>query len=345
MKSYRIRIEPLSSFASPLHSDTLFGSLCWIYARRGQGEVKALLELYDQGSPPFLVSNAFPEDLLPLPLSLFHYPHGLARSHAKQLKKLRYVPPDVFHAIRRLQPLDRLADQLLDKPLPSIVSTTTAHNTISRLTGTTGEEGSLYEVEEFFPAKPDRDGQLHPTYFSVYLYIEEGWENDVRDLFEHLAVIGFGGDRSTGKGAFRVQGGLEPIVFDTPHDVAQNPPGATTGENLASQGYDAFVTLSNFCPARSDPTEGLWRSFVKYGRLGDKFAVSGRPFKRPLIMFEPGSIFKASHGASSAIGNEPPHGLFGRLVKEIAPQYPDVVQYAFAFPLPARFPIQTNGGI
>ena len=89
-----------------------------------------------------------------------------------------------------------------------------------------------------------------------------------------------------------------------------------------------FVSLSNFVPARNDPIEGTWQTIVKYGKLGEEYATGGNPFKRPLLMFTAGSTFY----------DAPCREYYGRVVKDIAPSYHKVVQYALALPVPIKLP-------
>ena len=71
-----------------------------------------------------------------------------------------------------------------------------------------------------------------------------------------------------------------------------------------------------------------WRLRVKRGFLGEH-AVSGNPFKRPLVQFEPGAVF---HAAGTAVGP-----YYGRLVSEIAPGMPAAVQNGYTFAVPCRW--------
>ena len=54
---------------------------------------------------------------------------------------------------------------------------------------------------------------------------------------------------------------------------------------------DGFVSLSTFQPSPSDPVEGYWRSFIKYGKLAPEFHDAA-VFKRPQVMLEPGACFR-----------------------------------------------------
>jgi len=90
---------------------------------------------------------------------------------------------------------------------------------------------------------------------------------------------------------------------------------------------NAFVTLSSFCPREDDPTEGIYKTFVKYGKLGEEFNFCGNPFKKPLLMVKTGSVFKTQGQ---------PKEIYGRIIEKIAPAKAEVVQYAYAFAVPIR---------
>jgi CRISPR-associated protein Csm4 len=69
---------------------------------------------------------------------------------------------------------------------------------------------------------------------------------------------------------------------------------------------------------------GRWGLRVKLGKLGEELAASEDPFKRPLIMLTPGSAFYDS----------PVKEYYGRIVGEVSPAHPEVVQYGLALPVP-----------
>ncbi|MEK7846008.1 MAG: hypothetical protein AAB257_03490, partial [Nitrospinota bacterium] len=78
-------------------------------------------------------------------------------------------------------------------------------------------------------------------------------------------------------------------------------------------------------PSKNDPTEGFYKTMVKYGKLGGEFTFSGNPFKKPLVMLTTGSSFyvkgKMKH-------------FYGRMIEKIAPSKTDVVHYGYAFAVP-----------
>lgn len=309
MKTWRIQLSIPSGFSTPWHADTLFGHLCWTAERHdgfnGFKGAAGLIELYRNSLPPFILSDGFPGNWLPAPVTL----RTLFKSTdedklntadygvIKQVKKLEYISLNHFRQFSQGARFDLPSD--VQK---SVVNSVTLHNQINRVSNTTGGAGGgIFEQSECFVT----DGCI-----SVYAHISEGYEQDLKRLFNLLSQGGFGKKRTTGKGAFRVIG-FEP--FD----------GLTLPEGTAANG---FVTLSHFVPAAEDPTEGAWRLRVKYGKLGDEKTFCGNPFKKPLIMLQPGAVFMA----------EKPKQWYGRLVDNISFMPNDgVIQYGYCFAVPS----------
>ncbi|MEW6068474.1 MAG: RAMP superfamily CRISPR-associated protein [Nitrospirota bacterium] len=302
MKTYRLEIKPQSSFLTPWQADTIFGSLCWIMAwRDGEETLKQFLEGYKNDNPVFVLSDGMPGNLLPAPMhlplmtkqgdSLEDYQKG------KNLKKILFLTPDELQAVCNGEVEIQQKDGM-----KTLKTFTTLHSSINRISGTTGDEGSLFELEEY--AVESKLGII-----SIYLKIRDGWEEKVFSLFKDLSLMGYGRKKSIGKGSFEIIGELEPFnKFD----------------NL--EGANGFISLSNFVPAKTDPIDGFYKTFVKYGKLGGEFTFSGKPFKKPLMMIGAGSSFYVA-------GSIKP--FYGRIIEGIAPAKPEVVHYGYTFAVPA----------
>ena len=306
MNTYRLRIKPQSSFLTPWQADTIFGSLCWIlFWREGPDTLSQFLQDYKNGDPPFVLSDGLPGDLCPAPLHM-----SLRRSKddnleeykkAKELKKVLWLLPEVFESVRMGE---------IEIRVPEISSAfktyTTLHSSINRITGTTGDEGSLFELEEF---AIESEG-LRADTLSIYLRIKDGWEEKVKSLFQDLSLLGYGKKRSIGKGSFEIVGELESFnKFDNLDEA------------------NGFITLSNFVPAKEDPTEGFYKTMVKYGKLGGEYTFSGNPFKKPIIMLTAGSVFYVQESVKP---------FYGRMVEGVSPSKPEVVHYGYAFSVPIK---------
>lgn len=306
MNLCKIALRPTGPFVSPWQSDTLFGHLCWVKMRRdGADALGEMLEACRQGRPPFVLSSGFPGDLLPRPLAC-RAPDRASPEETfeagRALKDTRFLPLDSFESARRGEPVEgHVADPF--------VQTESLHASISRRRAATGAEGTLFAVQDTWLA--DETGVL-----SVYAVVQTGREDELRELFGQLAESGFGKKQSTGKGSFELAG-FDRFTFKEVPDA------------------DGFVTLSNLVPAAKDPTDGLYRTFVKFGKLGQERSFGGRPFKKPLVMLEPGACFRTT---------DVPEWFCGRMVDGLSPAYPDATQCGLALALPFRWPKSNTRG-
>src|SRR3990172_7027744 len=309
MKTYRLKIKPQSSFLTPWQADTIFGHLCWIMAwREGKDALAKFLEDYRNGNPFFVLSDGFPADLLPAPAHLsLMMPKGETLEdyqNGKKLKKIAWLTPEEFESVRN----GKINSQFQENP-KTFKTYTTLHSSINRITGTTGDEGSLFELEEF---AIESEGLKADT-LSIYLRIKDGWEEKVKSLFQDLSLLGYGKKRSIGKGSFEIVGELESFnKFDNLDEA------------------NGFITLSNFVPAKEDPTEGFYKTMVKYGKLGGEYTFSGNPFKKPIIMLTAGSVFYVQESVKP---------FYGRMVEGVSPSKPDVVHYGYAFSVPIKLTV------
>jgi CRISPR-associated protein Csm4 len=283
-----------SDTLTPFQADTLFGHLCWVVAHNKEDEdLQKFLKPFKEGEPPFIISDGFPAELLPKPLSSEF--SIVDPSERKELKKIEYIALEDFNGVRNGE---KRRPRFLEKFMKSFL---TSHNTINRLTNAALAEGGVYSLEETFVLQ-----------ITLYVkVISEEWKNRIGELFKELSKSGYGRKKSIGKGHFSV-------------DTVEPYNGFTEIEDA-----NGFVTLSNFCPAENDPIEGLYKTFIKYGKLGEEFTFCGNPFKKPLFMIKTGSVFRT---------NGPPKEFYGGMVNNISPAKPEVVQYAYAFAVPIRYP-------
>jgi len=287
--------------ATTWHSDTIFGHLCWgmLYAE-GEQRLRDFLRLYLDGQPPLLVSNGFPHDYLPAPL----FPPDTVDTslplknqieqyrEIKKTKGVKYVPLTVFN------------DMLQGKKAVSTAEyqemvRVSLKNQINRGTGTSGEEGNLYNFVEYWQRAID-----------IYFKTDKSFLGTAERLFRYIAASGFGKRKSVGYGQVE-SFNIEPF----------------SGFPLPQQA-NGFVSLSNFVPASSDPCNGFWQILVKYGKLGEVLAVQGNPFKKPLVMLQAGSTFY----------DAPCKEYYGGMISSLSAYFPPAVQYAYALPVPIIIP-------
>lgn len=266
MSLLRYRLRPISPWGTPWQADTLTGLLCCVQARRDGRE-----HMYDEiqapasrGEPPFVLSDALPGDLLPVPLSirLLSWPP----EHLKAVRSSRFLTYDCFENAKRgkaptLDDLQGAAPFLYHDRW---------RNTLSRVSNTTSNGGELFASTETSFRNPSITGD----YLSVYARVVNGWEEKLADLFRELSETGFGADARVGRGQFDFLGFEDASRLDA-------------SEEISSGGC---VSLSTFQPGPNDPTIGCWESFVKYGRLGPDFGVDD-VFKRPVLMLRAGATF------------------------------------------------------
>lgn len=273
MKTLLTTLEPLTAFATPLQGDTLFGQLCWAFLRRyGEAWLTDRLEGYTDNKPFLVVSDGLPADYFPRP----HLPPGILpvdkTVDRKTDKRKLWLHQDglkktVADWVRgALSEEEIWQEHRKERPQP--------HNSISRLTGTTGEDGfAPYVVNQtWFPPGAHLD---------LWLIHDE---NRVTVSQLETAVIdvgqtGFGRDASAGLGKWRLKGMQE---------VAQP----------RQQGANTWLTLG-FCAPQGggfDPDRSFYRVFTRFGRHGDVAALSGKVFKSPVLMAHAGAVLTPQDG-------------------------------------------------
>jgi CRISPR-associated protein Csm4 len=263
MQLVRFRLKPKTAWMTPWHADTIGGLLAALYARAHTAEVAEaeLIEPWRRGQPNLVLSDAFPENLLPAPANLSAFP-GIREQDRKKIRTAAWLTREEFGSVQR-GALPALFDRERTPPYKESVR---LRNSVDRAVNSTGESGRLYEAA----------GQTltNSKTLAIYARIADGRLAWAARLFALLAENGFGADAAVGAGEVEVDGPPE-VISDL------EPPEASGG----------WVSLSTFQPAKTDPTEGYWRSFVKYGKLGPDFALAS-VFKRPQWMLRAGACFR-----------------------------------------------------
>jgi CRISPR-associated protein Csm4 len=315
MKLYRLKFRPSSPWRTPWQADTLAGMLCWACARTEGGEAlrKQILDPAARGEAPFVLSDAFPGDLLPVPefVRLQDWPH----EHLKKARKARWLRQEAFRHVQAGQP-PVLGDLLVDEAFKPHAQT---RNMLDRVTDTTAG-GQLFTLPEHWLGEKAESVKESP-YLSVYARVALGFEEKLLVLFREVEQTGFGADASIGKGQFNLLSEFEPAPqFD---DVASP---------------DGVIALSTFQPGEHDPTDGGWQAFTKFGKLGPDFGLEN-VFKCPLIMLRPGAFFR------SAI----PHQVLGRAIpmdrllsrgvcRALRERGAEIAHLAFGLAVPSHLP-------
>ncbi len=282
---FRVSFKLTAPLGTPLNSGTMFGQLCW-RKREAEGEAALVAWLTDEAHV-WALSDGFPGGLLPRPL-LAPQPRSddprAADTH-KQNKKKQFVTREGF-----LKNRNALTPAKLDEHLRGVKerSATVTHNTIDRRTGSTPEEGGLYFLDEdwsfsplvgshapnssFVEAGPSRD---------VYVEAPRGDETRIKKLFQAMGEAGFGRDASLGRGLWN------EVRVKEDRELAAKPQGKALRYVSLSHGVaDGFVDMRCKLAAH-------------YGKTGPQVAVADgvTPFKRPLLLAQPGATFAKANGA------------------------------------------------
>ncbi len=339
MKTYRLTIRPLTSFRTPLQSDTIFGHLLWaLRYTQGEAELLEFLGRYrTTDPPPLLVSAGFPSGTLPVPVLRPGHENdeegeegekpGLANEVVeemlqKTLEDDRYLPLEQWQEIAKnlsvaaLKDARRKASEQLRRLRKTEQEHPVTRTAVDRVTGS-AREGRLFVSEETFYV-PGRKFEIW------HKLADESLLPDLNRWWRWVERNGFGRRKSAGHGAFRIVGDEGLVEAGAQLPQVPNPNG--------------FVTLSAWVPRPGDPTAVTYRTRVKRGKLAETLAIPS-PWKKPLLMLEPGAVARLSKK------DGPLREWYGRMVGDmhwVGESVPDhqkeavqnVVQYGYAFPLP-----------
>ena len=338
MKLYAIVIETHSGFGTPLKGDTLFGQFCWEVAMDPRLIGRSLdecLESYKE--KPFVVfSSAFPRipddsgtlvvalrrPAFPVKLNSLKLPGNRCERFLKlkEEKKKRYfvceckgVPIDFssLEFLTETQLMERVKQgssddrrSLSGEEVRFEYLSQQPHNTINRLSGTTGAPPfAPYSLEvRYYP----EGSQL------VVLALIDDTVLDIRSLIKginRIGCFGFGKDASTGKGKFRVVEDIELPFFDTSN-------------------ADGCYTLSPCVPDTDDFKKFYFTPFIRFGRHGNLFARANNPFKNPVIMADEAAVFIP---AKKSVFDTP---FIGRAVNGVSKVEPRTVVQGYSIYLP-----------
>lgn len=313
MKLYLVRIFPESPWLTPWQSDTLSGLLCWTCARiHGESVLKqGIIEPALNGDPPFVVSDAFPGDWLPVPAAVRLA--SWAAMDRKSIKRAQWIDRSAFARFQQGQPL-QVTELRPDRGIHEYVQ---LRNTIGRTSNMTTMGGGLYPTTERVLGIDSQTQAFE--YLTIYVRVQQQKKAFFSDLLKELAAWGFGADRSAGKGQFRLGSELEEMEE---FDRVERP--------------TASIVLSTFQPGPNDPTDGAWDAFTKYGKLGQDFGLEN-VFKRPLIMIRPGACFRNS-ALNPYLGRAVPMAqlLSPNAAAELRARETEIIHSAYGLAVPAR---------
>jgi CRISPR-associated protein Csm4 len=304
MKIYGITIRPASAFGTPLKGDTIFGHFCCQAA-----EDRSLLHngldhwIERYAEAPFAVfSSAWPvferDDGIRIavtrPVGLVAAPAaGLAENNRcdrikknKADKKRKWLLLDVSLKVKICDELlksdselfelflesregaDVTSLRLLGKEHRRICTTVSQpHNSINRLVSSTAGG-------EFAPFSHDNLQYLPGLSLIIFVAVNEealGVEQLQRG-FERIGAWGYGRDASAGLGRFTVES-VKEFVWPKAEDTASGC--WTLGPSVPQK--------NTFLRCHATP-------FTRFGKHGPSLAVSGNPFKNPVVMADDGAV-------------------------------------------------------
>ncbi|MCX7880662.1 MAG: type III-A CRISPR-associated RAMP protein Csm4 [Ignavibacteria bacterium] len=323
-----VYLYPKSSYVTELRSDTLWGlilvAIRYVFS---ENKLLELLEKYLKNKPPFVVSSAFPFKMETDGTKIHFFPKPIwgkgfkvkttdfnALEIRKKLKKVKSLPQNIFEEFINGEITDESfiakysgnnVDNLesLENIIPKILDYSTVHNRIDLLKGTTMETeegGQLFLTHEFFVQKG-----------GLFFLIEGEDISYLEAALRFLSHFGFGGDHSTGKGAFDFE------IKDFSIRVPQDP-------------Y-CFVTLSLFNPTpeelnyfKSDADKFWYELVQRNGIIGAQFKRAEFR-KKSFFAFAEGSTFPIIEGKK----------YYGRILKTM--DEPSAYSNCLAFAIQAKF--------
>ncbi len=303
---YRYIVTPKSPLLTELMSDALFGHFCWaLKYREGESYLEDFLESHDDDGPaPVLFSSAFVKGTLPRPVlppppreeldefirdrfgndkkSRFE---GLVA--VKSWKKRLCVETGQWLRLRYdysdLKLYSYFADEYGKEPEKPFIADVTQSNTVNRISGAVEEGGGLFRREKIWHLQP----------LDLYVELDDSRTDEFKPLvdwflLENLPDTGFGADKSAGLGYLSIKpdDDFHPAVF------------SVQGNNARMS-----IALAAF-PGMADEN-AFYRLKVKFGKLGGDWAFSSptggnpRPFKKPVLMYEPGAVFLRKDGLAN----------------------------------------------
>ncbi|MBU4259652.1 MAG: hypothetical protein KKI12_11245 [Proteobacteria bacterium] len=301
MKLYEIILKPMSGFGTSLKGDSLFGHFCWQAAYDPSllnGGLNKWISCY--GEKPFVVfSSAWPkiEDngkffyafkRPDMPIS-FLFPTSKKNKketieQLKENKKKKWMKVDESLSLD-LDSVEYLTNKdIVEKAYKQATDDTRRmmkgkrhyefcfefiqqHNTINRITMTTGEGMFAPFAETNFFYYPE-------TELAVFVLINEE-ATDIEKIctaLENIGKFGFGRDASTGCGRFELG----------EHDELALP---------SVESPNACYVLGPVVPEKGLFSDHYFTPFVRFGKHGDVLATSENPFKNPVVMADEGAVF------------------------------------------------------
>lgn len=301
MKFHAIIIQPTAAFGTPLKGDTIFGHFCWQAAENEvlSGDLDQWIDRY-QDTPFAVFSSAFPRIVkngtifYALPRPSLPATNSAGRSGKERYQQLTtrkkdkkkkyllvgddlqpvfttdryYSDEDLFQFHLESLPAEQQKGLRLlsGKQRKLSGGFEQAHNTINRLTMTTG-------TGQFAPFSSENIHYLPNVKLAVFvLFNEEATDIErIKAAFVNMGIWGFGRDASAGLGRFQV---VEVREMKIPMDKKSS-----------------CYTLSPCVPEKNSYKNSYFTPFTRFGKHGAALIHKRKPFKNPVVMADEGAVF------------------------------------------------------
>lgn len=270
MELFRVTLQLESSLITPLKGDTIWGHIVWgIANHEGDSAVDDFLSVCKTEEPPLIVSSAFPHGTICRPIPRVQKREKTMTpdkyAEIKKNKKLVYADASLYFDSKSTS----IDTKQLKNPFEDIVVT---HNSINRFSNTV-IDGSLYAVSETWAKN---------SLFDLYI-LSTFDASRVKQLCEWAFENGFGADSSIGKG----------VISVTTEPVSVQPKAKT----------NTYMALAPFVVSDWQSISDLHAdTFIRNGKIGGAFSAYMQPWKKSVLLFNEGAIFKSQKDISF-IGN------------------------------------------
>lgn len=303
-----VYIKPLSTFPK-LHSDTLFGALTSAISELYPDLLDEMLNEFEQGKPPFLISSTFPV-IFNGDEKIKFYPKiindndlsDIDSKIIKDYKKVDYIEEKLFYQLingnlsekellKNYNDCYRFSNLLMSEEIDVDIGfgeNILPNNSVNRL---------INETKIFYT---QGDSYKNIGLFFLVSTFNEKYDKIIESVLKFLKDRGFGRDISTGKGHFDYQ-------IDNEFSIN-------------NESGDMFITLSRFIPTFDDLKRINKYSYYEIGSKRGR-SKSGE-IRKQIRFFKEGSIFpdyQMNYGNIMPVGKDDP-----------------AVEYGYAFPLRFR---------
>jgi len=253
MKLYKTTITPLSTFATSLQGDTVFGQLCWVIRYVfGKDRLEELLSSYDK-EPFMVVSDAFAKGYLPKP----HMPSHLLNENSDEKKQNR---KKIWLKVDELQNGEFQKAKTSKDIDYTISQEAVIKNSINYKSFHTGDGFDPFSEDEIAISDSDIYILLDEERFSL---------KELNQAFKFLSQWGYGKNTTIGKGRFE---------FDSFEEFKLDKNSSTT-----------FMGLSSASLQNLKLKDAFYNPITKFGKHGGELSTKSA-FKKPLLLAKSGFV-------------------------------------------------------